>query len=180
MIKAEHQEQIVIEATDYEESKTDTGMMSLDVGCGNNPKGNVNCDIYREVNPQVRNMPVYMDAKNIPNFVLASGEYLPFKSNTFRIVYSHKAIQSVSNPQRFLHELIRVSNEKVELKAYHRYGRVGKGKFHQAYFSQTWFICVLRLYKVGYEVACTYRQFPLSFVPNEIHVIIYKQRRNNL
>jgi len=73
---------------------------SLDVGCGEHPKGDVNVDIYAP--------------NNIPqNFVLASAEYLPFKKNIFDLVYSSYVIEHCLNPAQFIKDQVRCSNNKV-------------------------------------------------------------------
>jgi len=148
-------------------------MLTLDVGCGDNPKGDVNCDIYREVNPQVLGVKsVAVNPKRISNFVLASGLCLPFRSDCFDEVYSRGVIEHVDEPQRFLSELIRVSKRIVRVLAPHRYGSKSRGTFHQAFLNVQWFSKVLKDY--GHEIDCTYRRFPLFFLPDWISVSIYK------
>jgi len=71
----------------------------LDVGCGDRPRGDVNCDI------ELR--------KNIPNFVLCSAEYLPFRENSFDIVTSFYVIEHIPNIYKFLSELYRVSRKSI-------------------------------------------------------------------
>lgn len=73
---------------------------SLDVGCGEHPKGDVNVDIYTP--------------SNIPkNFILASAEYLPFRKNTFDLVHSSYVIEHCLNPAQFIEDQIHCSKEKV-------------------------------------------------------------------
>ncbi len=73
---------------------------SLDVGCGEQSRGDVNVDIY---------IP-----SDIPkNFILASAEYLPFKKNIFDLVYSGYVIEHCLNPAQFIKDQVRCSKEKV-------------------------------------------------------------------
>jgi len=46
--------------------------VKLDVGCGERPRGDVNCDVYKNWNPQIRDQkgPYYVDVKKIPSFIL--------------------------------------------------------------------------------------------------------------
>lgn len=57
----------------YEKYKlqTDAQLKILDVGCGDNPQGDVNCDIHTYRNPEMLlSKPDYfVDIKKIPNFV---------------------------------------------------------------------------------------------------------------
>lgn len=73
---------------------------SLDVGCGEHPKGNVNVDIYAP--------------SNVPkNFILASAEHLPFKKNIFDLVYSSYVIEHCLNPAQFIEDQVHCSKDKV-------------------------------------------------------------------
>jgi len=78
-----------------------TNLLILDVGCGERPRGDVNCDI------ELR--------KNVENFVLCNAEYLPFKDNSFDIVISFYVIEHVPNIYKFLYELHRIARKVVLL-----------------------------------------------------------------
>jgi ubiquinone/menaquinone biosynthesis C-methylase UbiE len=98
--------------------------MILDVGCGGDPKGDVNVDLYPMASPHRAEAPdIDLRPQKIPNFVLADGQHLPFKSNSFDIVYSFHLIEHVNNPSLLVWELIRVASRKVILKCPHRYHR---------------------------------------------------------
>ena len=73
---------------------------SLDVGCGEHPRGDVNMDIY--------------EPAEIPeNFVLASAEYLPFGNNVFDLVFSSYVIEHCLNPALFLKDHLRCSKKRI-------------------------------------------------------------------
>lgn len=84
------------------EEKIGTKSIVLDVGCGDNAKGDVNVDVYIP-NP----LP--------PNFLLASAELLPFKDNTFDIVRSAYVIEHNLFPVQMIKEHFRVCRKKVKI-----------------------------------------------------------------
>ena len=81
--------------------------MILDVGCGVKPKGDVNIDISYDYNKLGYSRP-RINHKKVKNFILADGQFLPFKDAVFDKVVSYGVIAYVENPQKFLEELRRV------------------------------------------------------------------------
>ena len=73
---------------------------TLDIGCGEAAKGDINIDIY-------------LPAKIPKVFILASAEYLPFQSNVFDLVFSSYVIEHCLNPSRFIENQIRCSKDRV-------------------------------------------------------------------
>jgi len=67
----------------------------LDVGCGNYPQGNINCDIVKP-------------SKKVDNFILATAEALPFKDESFYKINASQLIGHLNNPRLFLEECQRV------------------------------------------------------------------------
>ena len=67
--------------------------MTLDVGCGYTPRGDVNCDI--KMTPCVD--------------VICSAEALPFKDNVFEKAFSHHVVEHCTNPAKMLQEICRVA-----------------------------------------------------------------------
>jgi len=107
----------------------------------------VNIDLYKSCNPQIDpDRSVKMVLKRIPNFVLASGEFLPFKSKTFGIVECHHVIEHSDNPIRLLKEVIRVCSGIVNLSCPHRLARQPKKPLHKHFFSCSWFNRTLKNY----------------------------------
>jgi len=83
----------------------------LDVGCGNKPKGTINCDLY-PYSEEHRRKEDWKISK-IPNFVQCDAHSLPFKSNSFDVVYCHHVLEHVEYPLLVLKEFYHVSREKV-------------------------------------------------------------------
>lgn len=75
--------------------------MILDVGCGNNPHGDVNIDIRK-----LRHK----------NFIRAEGSYLPFKASVFNIVYCFHVLEHSLEPTRIIEECKRVVNGSIIFK----------------------------------------------------------------
>jgi len=74
----------------------------LDVGCGENPRGNINLDCY-------------IPQKIPQNFVLGNAEYLPFKKNSVDIVLSYYNIEHLINPAIFIQKMYDIAREKLEI-----------------------------------------------------------------
>ena len=100
----------------------DCGMakMKLDVGCGHNPKGDVNVDLFldRPIATREGEQKVYEEFKKrdvkIPNFVCADCNNLPFRSQAFDEVVCHHLLEHVGvDLVQTCRELIRVAKGKV-------------------------------------------------------------------
>jgi len=76
------------------------GKVTLDIGCGENAEGKINMDVY-------------FPEKIPPNFLIGSGEFLPFLDNSIDIVKSSYVIEHMINPANFILECARVAKEKV-------------------------------------------------------------------
>ncbi len=160
--------------------------MKLDVGCGESPRGDVNCDIYKNWNPEIRDQrkAYYVDTKKIPNFVLCDTHYLPFKDDLFTKVFCIHVLEHCRNPIKVLRELKRVSNGKIIVEVPHRYYRGAKMSHHHHLFNVSWFRKVLKSLNLNdckIKTTFTYFRFPflsLPFpflnVPHEIVVVIEK------
>jgi len=90
----------------------------LDVGCGHRPKGDVNVDLYPEASAhrsadQRVNDDVALHVHEIPNFVKAKAQNLPFRDRAFRKLYSWHLIEHLPNPELFLEEATRVTNNTI-------------------------------------------------------------------
>lgn len=138
----------------------------LDVGCGSNPKGEVNVDFFRAGwNKQEADQDKgeYVNPHKIPNFVVASAEYLPFRENVFDAVYSSHTIEHVKNPFLMFSELARVSRRKVVVKCPHCGGSGAKRPFHVSYLDEHWFInAVKRLGFVGRAFISVFDDAPVT------------------
>jgi ubiquinone/menaquinone biosynthesis C-methylase UbiE len=74
----------------------------LDVGCGNNPRGDVNLDLFFYVRCE--------------NFVLGEAHHLPFKNCVFENVYSKHCLEHLESPLQFFKEAKRVLKDSGALE----------------------------------------------------------------
>lgn len=82
--------------------------LTLDVGCGNDFRGDVNVDLL--VSDDIwQSEAVTCNKKVIPNFVQASAYFLPFKKGAFTKVVCHHTIEHLNEPFKALEEMRRVS-----------------------------------------------------------------------
>jgi ubiquinone/menaquinone biosynthesis C-methylase UbiE len=84
--------------------------LTLDVGCGASPKGDVNVDLCPFDRSQCADE---WSPKATKNFVLADASHLPFKSGCFGIVYASHVLEHVPNPLSALEEWRRVCCGRV-------------------------------------------------------------------
>ena len=125
--------------------------LTLDVGCGHEPKGDVNVDLFPEATAhrsadQQKCDDQPLDVKNIPNFVRADAGHLPFKDGAFRRVYSGHTIEHVEDPEAMIDELLRVSSCEVEITCPHAespWGSVACKPLHVNALRPEWFKTVL-------------------------------------
>jgi len=147
---------------------------TLDVGCGDQPRGDVNVDCYRyskQVRPDKKIVKTCAD-------VIADGQYLPFHDESFNKVVSFHVIEHVKNPYRFLKELVRVSKNEILIVCPHRFGKGAKMPYHKNYFTLPWFRKALANFKCGIEVTVTNfpKRSPFQILrPEEIQVRTFKK-----
>jgi ubiquinone/menaquinone biosynthesis C-methylase UbiE len=152
-------------------------MLTLDVGCGYFPQGDVNVDVDIKTSFHHRGHILTREkAKKISNFVLADAEHLPFRDNSFYKSTCFHTIEHLKNPLKCLRELIRVTKCMVTVKCPHRYAP--KKPSHINYFKPTWFTNALK----DYIVRSTARwgphpRIPFLPIPLEITVEINTQKR---
>jgi hypothetical protein len=160
--------------------------MWLDVGCGSLPKGDVNCDLYvRDVGH--REFPVTLNLRSIPNFVLCSAKFLPFKNGCFEVVVSSHCIEHVSNPDVMLAEMWRVCNFKVKVVCPHGFGdRLARRnrRIHINSLSGQWFKSQIKKLGCGKSSIrfssyyyIPHKYVPLMRFPLEITVVLFKKSR---
>lgn len=74
----------------------------LDIGCGENTRGNLNIDCY---------IP-----NNLPqNFILANAEHLPLNNNSIDTVLSYYIIEHLINPAIFIRNVYEIAKNRVEI-----------------------------------------------------------------
>jgi SAM-dependent methyltransferase len=153
----------------------------LDVGCGGRPTGDVNVDLIVErTGHRDKNLPA-LRTGGIPNFILASAEYLPLRNECFQTVYCSHTIEHVEHPFQLLKELLRVSSSRVTVKCPFWLTDPTSNKFHKNRFSIGWFVNALRTlgisqYQIEYSKWKQYshRLLPLFRLPFELIVEAYK------
>jgi SAM-dependent methyltransferase len=135
-----------------QKEKTDYNL--LDVGCGSKPKGNVNVDFFaRGFNPQTGDQiqGEFMSPEKMKNFVNSDATKLPFKNDSFNVVFSSHTIEHVKNPQRMLSEMCRVARRKIIVRCPHRRGSGAVMPFHINYLDENWFRQASQL--LGFRIA---------------------------
>ena len=83
--------------------------MILDVGCGCNPKGTVNIDLY--LKPIHRRG--YLNPHKVPNFIIADAHRLPLRDSCFTLVICDNVLEHLERPWEALHEFSRVAMEAL-------------------------------------------------------------------
>ena len=107
--------------------------MKLDVGCGFNPQGNVNIDLYLEPRQRVRGE---IDPRDIKNFILADACHLPFRE-VFDEAISDNVIEHLENPIQAINEIVRVSR-KIYIRVPNKWGASCKRPYHIWSFTPKW------------------------------------------
>lgn len=153
--------------------------LKLDVGCGANPRGDVNCDLFIGETPHTQKTWI-INPRKIKNFVKCDGQHLPFKTSSFELVTSYEVIEHVDNPFQFLKELIRVSYDKIILTTPHRFKKPSSPS-HKQHFTITWFKNACQKLQCAYleaeyiKYSCYPHHFvPLIRLPRQIRVLIRK------
>lgn len=114
----------------------------LDVGCGATPKGDVNVDFFMggynpQTGDQVRGD--FMSPRKIENFVAVDAMHLPFKDESFNVVFSSHTIEHVQDPFLMFREMCRIARRKVIVRCPHRKGSGAVMPFHVNVFDEEWF-----------------------------------------
>ena len=134
-------------------------VLTLDVGCGPNPTGDVNLD-YGPTQQNTKN-----GVRTKAN-IYGDAIHLPFRSKAFDSVNCFHCLEHLRDPATAIRELERVG-KTVHVKVPHRYcpGN-NRNKSHLWSFTEAWF--KRRGYKT--TVSVTYRWFRLPLIPawNEI------------
>jgi SAM-dependent methyltransferase len=144
---------------------------TLDVGCGDRPRGAVNVDLHPEAtphrSPDQRKAAPPLNAGAIRNFVIADGCHLPFRTGAFRRARSHHTIEHAENPYLFLRELLRVSRGRVEVVCPHRLEDTREKVLHISKLNLRWFEEAAR--RLGAEILklqiSDWRLIPSPYMP---------------
>lgn len=98
--------------------------LTLDVGCGASPKGDVNGDLFTG-HTRHNNM-ITINPKKIKNFIKIDAQFLPFKDKVFKQAFSFHCLEHLEQPLFALTELGRVTNGKITIRVpcWHFYGYI--------------------------------------------------------
>lgn len=157
--------------------------ITLDVGCGDEPRGDVNIDVYLFENPELDQTKIrFVDVKSIPNFIRADSLHLPFRDKSFSKVFCYHVIEHVSNPHKLVFELLRVCYGEIELRCPHRFSNLAKMPYHRNYFNKEWFLKAFKSCDIHIETTWWYPFGFLSIIrfPDEIRVRVRVERRQYL
>jgi hypothetical protein len=144
--------------------------ITLDVGCGDFPRGDVNVDLqcgnYKNV-----------QWKGIPNFIKCSIDHLPFANRTFSFVNCSHTIEHVDKPFLALKELVRVADRHVVIHCPHRFGWNSRGDKNR--INRSWFVSALTNLQAQFEplyfrTGISRKRTFLFFVPEEIEVEVFR------
>ena len=142
-------------------------MRTLDVGCGQMQRGDVNVDVHRVIK------------KPNSDFILASSSYLPFVSNAFEKVYCYHVLEHLNEPFKTLRELIRVSAYSVECTVpygKHPYAHIDTD--HKSFFDRGWFSKALAQFKCGSNINLRLdNERSIFYLPIEIVIQIWKTNK---
>ena len=128
---------------------------TLDVGCGDVPRGDVNCDLnvgHTLEGGDQSKKGVFISAKEIPNFVRCNGQALPFCDGAFEKVLSYDVIEHVEDPSEVLLELIRVAKSEVEVRCPSPCSVFARMPFHRHILDPEWFEEILSKLDVDFNV----------------------------
>jgi len=127
---------------------------TLDVGCGDHPRGTVNIDCRTD--QYFTRQP--LKTKSIPNFIKADAYHLPFRNGAFRKVMANHVLEHLQNPVQALKEWKRVAETTVIAVP-----GLTRCRFTQTEFAEhlyTWSISSLKtLMETVYSKVTVTRQF---------------------
>jgi ubiquinone/menaquinone biosynthesis C-methylase UbiE len=134
----------------------------LDVGCGPDPRGDVNCDLIKSNN-----------VHSIPNFVQCSALNLPFTDKCFDTTISCHVIEHVPDPFVMFKELMRVSSKELIIRCPHKDGSGAHVPGHVSFFDFDWFFNEAKKYNIECKCQITYYDsvIPISprrFIPKKL------------
>ncbi len=85
-------------------------MLSLDIGAGSHPRGDVNVDLHPFKYKDTRHLDQYLNIRipRVQDYVQADAHVLPFRSERFDIVYCIHTLEHCLQPYVVLCEVMRV------------------------------------------------------------------------
>ena len=82
----------------------------LDVGCGSNPRGTINLDLYQGTSRHHR---FDYDPKDIENFLNGDGARLPYRDKSVDIIISSHCLEHIPTPLEAVKDWERVARRRV-------------------------------------------------------------------
>ena len=82
----------------------------LDVGCGSNPEGTHNLDLYVGETPHHKHN---INPEKLPNFKQGNAENLPYEDDEFDLTILSHVLEHTENPMEVIKELYRVSSRAI-------------------------------------------------------------------
>ena len=132
----------------------------LDVGCGHNPEGDANVDLFLR-----SNIHRIGDLRDIPNLICADCHHLPFRDSSFNVVYCHHLLEHKGvNLSDICRELLRVAGRKALIYVPNMFRKSKYSVAHGKIFSRDAFNMIFRHFerKVSY---CGY-DWKQLYLPN--------------
>jgi len=83
---------------------------TLDIGCGPNPEGTVNLDLFQGWSPHTIGT---INGRHIPCFVQGDAQHLPFRDKAFNTVLITHVLEHLPDTDRALREIRRVSHRAI-------------------------------------------------------------------
>jgi SAM-dependent methyltransferase len=164
----------------------------LDIGCGFKAKGTVNVDLFTEPSlhrggPENKKECGALDVHSFKNFVKADACHLPFKNDSFDLVYSDQVIEhSGINPELFIKEAVRVCRKKIIIQCPHRFeywfGAKQNREVHENYLNKRWLFASFR--KLGMKSpSVQYTEYfflpheclPILRIPTQMKAVAWKR-----
>jgi ubiquinone/menaquinone biosynthesis C-methylase UbiE len=112
-------------------------LVTLDVGCGNEGRGDVNCDLFTAGNNKYRHIQdgtIIHEPRKIKNFIVSDALKLPFADNSFETVICSHLIEHINKPFALFRECVRVSKNQVIISCPHRYGEAVAGQLNPKFY----------------------------------------------
>jgi len=140
--------------------------MILDVGCGWNPKGNVNVDLFlhRSIPERSYEQKIYFEYKKrldriqeIENFICCDVHFLPFRKNSFdRVICNHLLEHCGVRLIEACDELLRVTKRELFLSVpsqFSTFSRFGGSELHDKALTKDCFRKMFRNFRTEINYA---------------------------
>jgi len=156
-------------------------VQTLDVGCGDRPKGTINLDLYKAETKDLQGYRGKVNPKNTSNFVQGSIYFLPFKNNAVDITLCHHTLEHLIHPEEAIKELLRVSSSHVEIVVPFRYHEIIQNwfwptrkrwmqKHHKWNFDKSMLRALFKSFNGEVKIRYRYKVIPVVRNPKHFHL----------